>query len=170
MYTRVRDVPITRTPDYTVDTKDYYARHVGSAEDAVQVVKSGDHVAICRGREPEALGLALAARKDELQNVKLTIPQPGRDNGMFDDASWGESFQVQVGIVTKKRGADSATNWAQGGIAAVTSPEDSVEPFAEADEAARRARVRPRGPLDRDRRLGARLRSAGRRRRRAAGW
>jgi L-aspartate oxidase len=32
-----------------------------------------------------------------------------------------------VGIVTKKRGVDSATNWAQGGIAAVTSPEDSVE-------------------------------------------
>jgi L-aspartate oxidase len=32
-----------------------------------------------------------------------------------------------VGIVTKKRGADSATNWAQGGIAAVSSPEDSVD-------------------------------------------
>ena len=34
---------------------------------------------------------------------------------------------ARVGIVTKKRGADSATNWAQGGIAAVTSPEDSFE-------------------------------------------
>ncbi len=33
----------------------------------------------------------------------------------------------RVGVVTKKRAADSATNWAQGGIAAVTSPEDSVE-------------------------------------------
>jgi len=32
-----------------------------------------------------------------------------------------------VGIVTKKRGADSATNWAQGGIAAVMDPEDSLE-------------------------------------------
>ncbi len=32
-----------------------------------------------------------------------------------------------VGIVTKKRGADSATNWAQGGIAAVTSEEDSFD-------------------------------------------
>ena len=30
----------------------------------------------------------------------------------------------QVGLVTKKRGADSATNWAQGGIAAVVSPDD----------------------------------------------
>ena len=34
-----------------------------------------------------------------------------------------------VGIVTKKRGADSATNWAQGGIAAVMDPEDAVEHF-----------------------------------------
>ncbi|MCG8588475.1 MAG: L-aspartate oxidase [Proteobacteria bacterium] len=33
----------------------------------------------------------------------------------------------QVGLVTKKRGADSATNWAQGGIAAVVSPDDSFD-------------------------------------------
>jgi len=100
MYTRVRGVPTTRTPDYKIDTRSYYDKHLTSPEEAIQVVKSGDHVAICRGREPEALGLALVARKDELQNVRVTIPQPGRDNGMFEDASWSENFQVQVGIVT----------------------------------------------------------------------
>ncbi|MFP8878496.1 MAG: L-aspartate oxidase [Myxococcota bacterium] len=35
-----------------------------------------------------------------------------------------------VGIVTKKRAADSATNWAQGGIAAVFSDDDSFESHA----------------------------------------
>ena len=32
-----------------------------------------------------------------------------------------------VGVVTKRRSQDSATDWAQGGIAAVLSPEDSFE-------------------------------------------
>lgn len=37
----------------------------------------------------------------------------------------------QVGLVTKKRGADSATNWAQGGIAAVMGPDDALEDHVE---------------------------------------
>ena len=35
-----------------------------------------------------------------------------------------------VALVTKKRAVDSATNWAQGGIAAVASPDDSFEEHA----------------------------------------
>jgi L-aspartate oxidase len=38
--------------------------------------------------------------------------------------------QAEVAIVTKKRAADSATNWAQGGIAAVQAPDDSFEAHA----------------------------------------
>jgi L-aspartate oxidase len=39
--------------------------------------------------------------------------------------------RASVAIVTKKRAADSATNWAQGGIAAVKSSEDSFAAHAQ---------------------------------------
>ena len=38
---------------------------------------------------------------------------------------------ARVAIVTKKRAADSATNWAQGGIAAVHSDDDSFASHSE---------------------------------------
>ncbi|MBI3743157.1 MAG: hypothetical protein HY261_02585, partial [Chloroflexi bacterium] len=100
MFTRARDIPITRRPDYASDWRKHYESRMVSPAEAVVHVKSGDHVAICRGREPQALGLALAARRGELRNVRLTVPQPGRDFGWYDDPSWGESFRVEIGFVS----------------------------------------------------------------------
>ena len=70
-----------------------------------------------------------------------------------------------VAVVTKKQAADSATNWAQGGIAAVTSDEDSFEDHARDTQIAGAGlcnetvvnRVVERGPgmIDELRKLGA---------------
>ena len=100
MFNRVRDLPILRNPDFRADWRRHYDSRLVDAETAVAGIKSGDHVAFCRGREPQALGLALAARRNELQNVRVTLPQPGRDFGWYDDATWVDSFQVEVGITT----------------------------------------------------------------------
>ncbi|MEE9284855.1 MAG: acetyl-CoA hydrolase/transferase C-terminal domain-containing protein [Dehalococcoidia bacterium] len=101
MFNRVRDIPITRKPDFAADWRRHYESRLVDAETAVSHVKSGNHVAFCRGREPQALGLALAARRGELQNVRVTLPQPGRDFGWYDDDSWTDSFQVEIGITTE---------------------------------------------------------------------
>ena len=98
MLNRVRDIPITRDPDFTVDPKKLYAQRLVEPEFAVSHIKSGDRVAICRGREPQALGLAMAARRDELKGIRISCPQPGRDFGWYDDDSWADSFEVDVGI------------------------------------------------------------------------
>ena len=100
MFTRLRDIPITRRADYTKDWQQHYQSRLVTPEESVSHVKSGDHVAFCRGREPQALGLALAARRGELKNVRVTVPQPGRDFGWYDNADWGESFTVEIGYVS----------------------------------------------------------------------
>ena len=100
MLNRIRDIPITRRPNFLADWRKHYESRIVTPEIAVSHVKSGDHVSICRGREPEALGLALAGRRGELRNVRITVPQPGRDFGWYDDPSWAESFQIECGFVS----------------------------------------------------------------------
>jgi len=70
-----------------------------SAEEAAKLVKSGDRVHFTMGREGLAVGLQIAARKDELRNVQVVVPAPGYDFGWYD-AGWEESFKVIVGMIT----------------------------------------------------------------------
>ncbi|MDO8637865.1 MAG: 4-hydroxybutyrate CoA-transferase, partial [Dehalococcoidia bacterium] len=58
-----------------------YKRKSISAKEAVRMVKSGDRVVFPGGRESYALGMALAARKDELKNVEVQVPVPNYDFG-----------------------------------------------------------------------------------------
>ena len=74
-----------------------YKKKMVTAEEAVQVVKSGDRVVFTQGNEPQALGLALAARLGELEDVLLSIRTPGRDFGWYDPV-FEMSFKIEVGF------------------------------------------------------------------------
>ncbi len=93
----VRDYPRREAIRFE-NWREEYQRKLVSAEEAVQSVKSGDTVSIPLGREPEALGLALAARGGEVENVKIVAYSPGLDFGWYDEG-WEEIFKVKVGFV-----------------------------------------------------------------------
>ncbi|MFC1860655.1 acetyl-CoA hydrolase/transferase family protein [Chloroflexota bacterium] len=81
------------------DWKEEYRRKFISAEDAAALVKSGDRVAFTSGREAFAIGLSLAARKEELKDVHILVPTPTYDFGWYDDG-WQDSFDIVVRMVT----------------------------------------------------------------------
>lgn len=80
------------------DWQEEYKRKFMSAEEAVKIIKSGDRVGFTYGREPLALGLALLARKDELQKVNIFARTPSRDFGWYD-AGWEDSFEITISYV-----------------------------------------------------------------------
>lgn len=104
-----------------------YRRKLISAEDAAMLVKSGDHVAFTFGREAQAVGLAIAARKEELRDVYVYIPSVGRDYGWYDPG-WEDSFSISTSYLVlpmarqmlRERRADFAIG--------LTSPMEGAEP------------------------------------------
>lgn len=81
------------------DWKEEYQSKQISARDAAEFVKSGDFVVFTPGREAHACGLALAARKEELRDVKILAPTPTHDLGWYDPG-WEESFSVMGSMPT----------------------------------------------------------------------
>jgi 4-hydroxybutyrate CoA-transferase len=77
--------------------KEEYKRKLVTPEEAVSHIKSGDRVVFVQGMEPQALGLALASRLGELENVTLSMRTPGRDFGWYDPG-WEISFKIEVGF------------------------------------------------------------------------
>ena len=74
-----------------------YKSKIVSAEEAISHIKSGDRVVFVQGNEPQALGLALAARFGELENVSISVRTPGRDFGWYDPG-WEASFAIEIGF------------------------------------------------------------------------
>ncbi|MDO8473719.1 MAG: acetyl-CoA hydrolase/transferase C-terminal domain-containing protein [Dehalococcoidia bacterium] len=81
------------------DWKDEFKRKLISPERAAAFVKSGDFVQFALGREPHSIGLAIAARKEELRGVKIDIGGAGYDFGWYDPG-WEESFEISIGRPT----------------------------------------------------------------------
>lgn len=75
-----------------------YKRKFVSSDEAIKVVKSGDRVAFTHGREPLALGLALAARREELKGVRIYVSNPYTDFGWYD-SEWADSFSVEMSYI-----------------------------------------------------------------------
>lgn len=76
-----------------------YQRKFITADEAANVIKSGDKVAFTSGREAFATGLALAARKEELKNVHLFVPTPTYDFGWYDEG-WQDSYDISIRMTT----------------------------------------------------------------------
>ena len=76
-----------------MDWRKTYRDKIVSAEEAVKAVKSGDVVVVTRHPPPRIVMDALAARRDELRNVRVRAVAPAYDPGWFQEG-WEESFDV----------------------------------------------------------------------------
>lgn len=81
------------------DWQETYQKKFITAEEAAKFVKSDDLIAFTIGREAFAVGLAIAARKNELKNVRIVLPTPGYDFGWYDEG-WQDSFRILIGVPT----------------------------------------------------------------------
>jgi 4-hydroxybutyrate CoA-transferase len=81
------------------DWKEEYKRKFISAEEAAGLVKQGNKVAFTSGREAFAVGLALAARKEELEHLQILVPTPTFDFGWYDEG-WQDSFDIVIRMPT----------------------------------------------------------------------
>jgi len=83
-----------------MDWREDYERKFTTPDTVAQLVKSGDTIAFTAGREAHALGLTIAARKEELTGVKVYARVPGYDFGWYDKG-WEDSFEMTLGFPTE---------------------------------------------------------------------
>jgi 4-hydroxybutyrate CoA-transferase len=81
------------------DWEEEYNRKQISAEEAAKFVKSGDYISFTLGREAYAIGMAIASRMSELQDVKVFQPFPGYDFGWYEPG-WEDSFRLTIYMPT----------------------------------------------------------------------
>jgi len=102
--------------------REEYRRRFVSAEEALQVVKSGNRVSFTHGPEPLALGLALAARRNELKDIRIYVSNPYTDFGWYTP-SGEDIFSVDVSYVlpmVKDLAATHHCDFIIGGLTGIT--------------------------------------------------
>ena len=75
------------------------------------------------GREPLALGLALAARKDELKDVKVFARTPSMDFGWYDPG-WEDNFKISISYVlpiVREAMSEDRVDFVPGGLLGITA-------------------------------------------------
>jgi 4-hydroxybutyrate CoA-transferase len=81
------------------DWQEEYKQKFITAEQAAKMVKSGDTIVFTPGREAFVIGLAIAARKEDLRDVVIFAPHPGYDFGWYDEG-WQDSFKIKIAMPT----------------------------------------------------------------------
>lgn len=80
-----------------VHWQEEYKRKLGSPEDAARLVQSGDRVHTGLLPMPRLIADAIAARREELENLQITMVEPEYDPG-FLNPGWEEKAPVTVEI------------------------------------------------------------------------
>ncbi|MEE9278502.1 MAG: acetyl-CoA hydrolase/transferase C-terminal domain-containing protein, partial [Dehalococcoidia bacterium] len=84
----------------SVDWRQEFDRKLSSPEEAANLIQSGDHIWIPIGHASPVIMRAIAARRDELQNVQirgLRLP----DVGFYEEEA-GAAFHVQTQFITEQ--------------------------------------------------------------------
>lgn len=105
------------------DWREEYERKFITADEAVSEIRSGDRVAFTYGREPLALGLALASRKEQLTGVKIFVRNPYTDFGWYDPG-WEDNFKVDISYVLpliREKSAQRRCDFIIGGLTGIAS-------------------------------------------------
>lgn len=74
-----------------------YKRKLVTAEEAVKAVKPGEKVGFGFPRQPTSLTAALAARREELDNVEILMENPRVDDGWLEPGK-NEAFKVTMEV------------------------------------------------------------------------
>ncbi|MFA7270449.1 MAG: acetyl-CoA hydrolase/transferase C-terminal domain-containing protein [Sterolibacterium sp.] len=82
-----------------MDALKYYESKLITADHAASFVQSGDYVVFTSGREAQSVGLAISARKEELQGVRVLVSTPTFDFGWYDEG-WDDSFEITIRMPT----------------------------------------------------------------------